>query len=188
MNRFISVCITLLLCCTTLVSFAQKCKFDKDETDGFTKEHHRLAPPLRICTDPYWWLQMEQKGDKYFLTIKIRVVSQIRTTLTKGTKILTRFEDGTILELVTEDDVAPSFNAENDESFAAQFAEENQKLLVTKWAVRISVTEDIIRQFSKSPIQLMRTTIGNTEYNMPKAIDRYTRKIVDMAACMLKKD
>ncbi len=186
MKRFNSLCLILLLCCVALTSFAQKCKFEKEETDGFTKEHHRLASSLRICTNPYWWLQMEQKGDKYFFTIRISVTSQIRTTLTKGTKILTRLEDGTILELVAEDDIVPSFNVENDESFAAQFNEDNPKLLVTKWAVRISVTEDMVRQFSRSPIQLMRTTIGNTEYNMPKAIDRYTRKIVDMAACMLK--
>ena len=187
MNRFSTLCVTMLLCSITLTSLAQKCKFEKDETDGFTKEHIRLTPPLRICTDPYWWLQIEQKGDKYFLTIKIRTVSQIRTPLTKGTKILTRFEDGTILELVAEDDVAPSFNVENNESFTTQF-NGVQKELVTKWTVRISATEDMIRQFSKSPIQLMRTTIGNAEYNMPRAVDRYTKKIMEMAGCMLKKD
>lgn len=188
MKRITSVCITLLLCCTTFVSFAQKCKFQKDETDGFTKEHHRLAPSLRICTDPYWWLQMEQKGDKYFVTIRISMLTHIREPLAKGTKILTKLEDGTILELVANDESTPTFNFENDQSFAAQFSDHIEKLFVTKWSVRISVTEDIIRQFSKSPITLMRTTIGTTEYNMPRAVDRYTRKIVDMAACMLKKD
>jgi hypothetical protein len=188
MTRFSTLCVTLLLCSVTLTSFAQKCKFKKDETDGFTKEHHRLAPSLRICTDPYWWLQMEQKGDKYYVTIKIRIVSNIRTTLTKGTSILTKFEDGTILELVAENDVTPSFNVEDDESFANQLTEGKKTLLITQWAVRISVAEYMIRQFSKSPIQLMRTTIGNTEYNMPNAIDRYTRKIMDMAICMLKKE
>lgn len=188
MNLLNTFCFALLLCSTTFASFAQNCKFEKDETDGFTKEHHRLTHSQRICTDPYWWLQLEQKGDKYFLTIRISLLKQIRETLAKGTKILTKLEDGTILELAADEDATPIFNLENDQSFAAQFSDHIEKLLVTQWAVRISVTEDVIRQLSRSPITLMRTTIGTTEYNMPRAVDRYTRKIVDMAACMLKKD
>lgn len=118
---------------------------------------------------------MEQKKDKFFFNIQIFVLGEVRVRMEQGNKILAKLEDGSIIELVADKEVTPKFDL-----YANSVS--------TEWAIHISISEDDMKKFSLSPIQLMRTTIGGTEYNMPDAGPRYTAKITEMAACMLKKD
>lgn len=67
---------TLLL--LSVNSYAQNCKFHKDETDPFTKEHVRSSGPIRLSVTPIWWAQLEQKGTSYSLMLNISLIKQVR--------------------------------------------------------------------------------------------------------------
>ena len=125
-----------------------------------------------ISKIPNWYLVMERKGSKYSITFSILALSEVRMVMTKGTKLLLKLEDGTMMEFTAENEVVPSFDVAG--------------AIYTHWDMKVPVTEDQIKQFSKSAISIMRTTIGDKEYNMPDAHDRYTNKIMANAACMLE--
>lgn len=167
---FLSVVLLLL---QAISSFAQDCKFFKDEKDPFTKEHVRSTKEIHISAVPWWWIKLEQKGTQYSMTLIIFQRKEIRVHISQGTKIMTKLEDGTVLELEAQEEAVPTFNVEQ------------QTFIVTQWTVHISLTEKQLKKLSTSPIELMRTTIGSDECNMPKPNAKGVNKVMEYAACLL---
>ena len=179
MNRLIPLCLVLILNTFPAVLFAQKCNFEKNEIDGFSKEQMKISPRLKVSNAPFWLVQMEQKGAKYYFTFTATAQSEIRAVMVKGTKLLVKLDDGTVMEFAADKDIVPAFDVEA--GFGKQY-------VITQWNIRASVTAEQVKQFSNSPISLMRTVIDDKEYNMPSPHDRFTNKVMAMASCMLEKD
>jgi hypothetical protein len=172
MKKTILLSVALLLL-QTISSFAQDCKFFKDEKDPFTKEHVRATKEIRISAVPWWWIKLEQKGSQYSMTLVIFQRKEVRVNLAQGTKIMTKLEDGTVLELEAQEEAVPTFNVEQ------------QAIIVTQWTVHISLTEKQLKKLSNSPIELIRTTIGTDECNMPKPHAKGVNRVMEYAACLL---
>ena len=174
MKKLIPVFIALLFCFGAVHAFAQDCDFQKDEMDAFTKQRYRSSELMKLSLAPFWWMLMEQKSDKYFITMQIFVLKEMREQVKKGTKVMAKLEDGTIVELTAMDDVSPSFNFESG-------------YIVSQWTVKSEVSDEQMMQLSKSPIELMRTKIGSQDLDMPKAVKKGIKKVMNMAGCMLQK-
>lgn len=157
-----------------VLAHGQKCKFDKDETDGFTNERVRTSN-IRLGKIPLWWLIMEQTGNKYYFTYYLNVLKEVRDIMPKGTKILTKLENGTIIELETEQDIIPTHNVEGT-------------VIVTCWKPKIEVSAEKMKLFSSSPAELLRTTISEQPTEPRELKGKQGEKIKDIATCLLKKD
>src|SRR5476649_2525648 len=92
---------------------AQKCKFDIEAKDKFTGELVRSSKFKAGGAFYSWWLQLQEKGGKYYMTYQIAVNGKVDEPIRKGSKILMKLEDNTIVELEIDQDYNPQQNVEN---------------------------------------------------------------------------
>ncbi len=173
MKKGVFIIVALLLSSLSLITSAQKCKFDKEEVDAFSKEYRRSTDYMKISKAPMWWIQFEQRDKSYYMTVFISLLKEVREPIKKDSKIMVKLKDGQILEFVITEDVASVVNVEQ------------QRFIVSQWTPKVAVTEDQLKKLSSSPIEQVRTTVGGNECNMPEAVNRGTEKVMNMAACLL---
>lgn len=173
MNKLLLGCMVSGIMMFSAGAYAQKCDFETDEADPFTKEHVRASGLIRISGVPRWWVKMEQKGAKKTMALTIFKMKEVKANIARGTKMQIKLEDGTVLEPTVAEDATPTFNVEQ------------QMYIVSQWNVTLELSEDMLQQLSKSPIELIRTKVGSEECNMPDAVGRNTKKVMELAKCML---
>ncbi len=163
----------ILLCCTLPnVILAQKCKFDKEDKDPFTNEMVR-SEMVKFGKKLLWWANMEQNGQKYYATFYIGQHKDMVDMMTKGTKILLKLENGTIVTLETTSDQSPIRNVEG-------------LVIVTQWTPKIELTKEQLQQLSSSPTENIRTYISGKELYPPEISGKQGRKMMDIAHCLLE--
>ncbi len=173
MRPFIAFVALLLVSFCNTNGYAQKCNFDVDETDPFTKETHKATELIRLSGVPRWWMKLEQKGENYLVTLHIFKVKEVRAVLAKDTKIMAKLEDGNTVEFTVENDVNPTVNVEQ------------MAIIVSQWTAVCKTSKEDLSKLSKSPIAFMRTNIGGEEVNMPEVHDKGVNKVVKFAGCLL---
>lgn len=101
----------------SFASQAQKCKYDFDKTDPFTKESvksstFKLGPKVIDGRKNYevgWTMTLEKNGKDDYISFKIILFGKFDEGMAKGQKIYLRLENDQMIELVSENDVLPSY-------------------------------------------------------------------------------
>ncbi len=159
------------------VLLAQKCKFDKETTDKFTNEHIR-ASKFQVGGAFYrWFILMEQKGDKCFMTYQISVHGKVDDPITKDSKILMKLEDNSIVELVVDQDYNPQQNVENTGTA--------NPFISSMWLPKGELSKDQMKSLSSSTITAIRVKIAGKDLDSPEISAKQAKKLKETAACML---
>lgn len=167
--------IFLVLCCLFVVtadSFAQKCHLDEDKKDPFSGEIVRSYKHEFVTNTTIWWMQFDQKGKEFTATLASTILGREPIISAANTKILFKLENGTILELVTDNDVKPFFMSDG----------------FTRWIIPMKLSEPQLKQFSESPITDIRYKIESREMTCANLKGKHAEKIMNGAKCMLRKD
>lgn len=168
----------LLLLCVMLMaagSYAQKCDFDKDETDAYSKEHYRMVKHNFGNLRKMWVFIMEQKGDQYFVTVNMAEIGDfIRNVAKEGTNLKLKLENNTIVEVPVVADAVPS----------VQLMGSN---INSQWLIKCSVTPDKMKILSENPITGMRINMGDRDFDAPDLKSKQSNKIMGSAKCLLTK-
>jgi hypothetical protein len=168
----LSICAVVLLLLSAGSSYAQ-CSFDTDKKDDFTGENVRSSR-VRIGTLLYsWWLLMEQKGTKYYMTVQSASTGKVDDIIPKGSKILFKLENGKVVEMIVTEDCVPSHSVQSN-------------TIVSMWLPKGELTKETMQQISESGISLIRMSIGGKDFNSPEPTNKETRKTRELAECMVK--
>ena len=151
---------------------AQKCKFEVDKKDEFTNQHVRSVRHKIGNMFYSWWLLMEQKGDKYYMTVQSATTGKVDDIIYKGSKILFKLENGKIIELVTDEDCIPSHNVVST-------------TIITMWLPKGQLSKDDMTQLSESEITGIRMKVGDKDFDSPDVGGKVARKIKESAVCFL---
>ncbi len=112
-----SLIIALSIAALPLVSSAQKCKYDVDKADPFTKEMIqsttlKIGPKVINGRKNYevgWTMTFEKNGKDKFIAFKVIMFGKFDEIVEPGQKVLLRLEDDTIIELVADKQVLPVY-------------------------------------------------------------------------------
>ena len=138
---------------------AQKCKFDKEEKDKFTGQKVRSSR-FKVGGAMYsWWILMEQKGDKNYMTYQIAVNGKVDESIRKGSKILMKLEDNSIVELEIDNEYNPTQSVEGTAS--------GSPFIVSMWLPRGELSKDQMKSLSASNIAAIRINIANKDLDSP---------------------
>lgn len=166
----------ILVTCSSSISFAQKCKFDTDKKDDFTNEHVRSAK-FKIGDFFYsWWILIEQKGSKYYMTVQSATTGKIDDVIAEGGKVLFKLESGKILELVVSEDCVPNHNVINSTT---------NPTITTTWLPKGELSKEDMTQLSQSELSLIRMNIGGKDFDSPKPSGKEAKKLLQSANCFL---
>ena len=155
--------------------YAQKCKFDSDKEDEFTKEHVRSVKHPIGSILFRWWMLMEQKGPKFELTLQVSTTGKMDDVFAKGSKMLFKLENGKVVEIVADADYMPAFHVESN-------------TIITNWLPKGVVSEENMKALSESPITAVRVNVANKDVNAPNITGKEADKIQQSATCFLMKD
>ena len=114
MNRLVILCFLIF---SPLLSIAQKCKYDIDKADPFTKEMvqsttFKIGPKTingKKNMEVGWTMTFEKNGKGKFIGFKVIMFGKFDEVVEVGQKVYLRLEDDTILELVTDKQVIPGY-------------------------------------------------------------------------------
>ena len=178
MNKIIRLMVlAMALTVASSAVMAQKCKFDKEEKDKFTNQKVRSSK-FKVGGAFYsWWILLEEKGDKYFMTYQIAVNGKVDETIKKGSKILMKLEDGNIVELEIDQDYNPTQNVEG--------AGTGNAFISSMWLPKGELTKEQMQKLSASPIVAIRINIAGKDLDSPDISKKQGNKLRETAACML---
>jgi|SRR6185312_13007576 len=166
----------LLLMFSPMILAQKKCKFDKDEKDKFTNEHVRSSR-FSVGGMMYrWYILLEQKGDKYYMTYQIAVNGKVDDPITKGTKILMKLGNDSIVELVVDQDYAPQQSVVNNG---------DNPFIASMWLPKGQLSKDQMKKLSMSPIVAIRINIAGKDLDSPNMSSKESEKLEQTSACML---
>lgn len=166
----------LLLLFSTMILAQKKCKFDKDEKDKFTNEHVRSSK-FQVGGMMYrWYILLEQKGDKYYMTYQIAVNGKVDDPITKGTKILMKLANDSVVALVADQDYTPQQSVVNNG---------DNPFIATMWLPKGELSKDQMNKLSASPIVAIRTNIAGKDLDSPNFSSKESEKLEQTSACML---
>lgn len=98
-------------------AMAQKCRYDVDKTDAFSKEQVRSTTlkigPQTIDTrknrEVGWTMTFEKKGKDNFIAFKVIMFGKFDEVVQSGQKVYLRLADDKIIELIAETPVLPAY-------------------------------------------------------------------------------
>ena len=152
---------------------AQKCHFDVDKKDDFSGEHVRNVR-IKVGNMFYaWWVLLEQKGPKYFVTVQSASTGRVENTIPKGSKVLFKLDNGKVVEMVVGEECVPSYSVQSN-------------TIITMWLPKGEVSKDVMKELSESPMTLIRMKIGDKDFDSPGASGKEGRKMMESAACLLQ--
>lgn len=169
----LAACILAVTAITSTNTFAQKCHFDVDKKDDFSGEHVRNVR-VKVGTFFYaWWVLLEQKGPKYFITVQSATTGKVDNVIPKGSKVLFKLDNGKVVEMIVSDECVPAFSVQSN-------------TIVTTWLPKGEVSKEIMKQLSESPTTMIRMNIGGKDFDSPGASGKEGRKMAESAACLLQ--
>lgn len=151
-------------------AFAQKCKFDEDETDPMTEV--RFVRNY-IKHKNYLKMAYYRKGETNRVEMYATFVGERNFMVLAGTELSLKLGDGTIETFELAQDASPT-------SFVSPGATQ----VMTSYALSFSCTEEQIRRLSKHGYTVLRTKLGDFEITHEVKAKR-TKETAEKAACML---
>jgi hypothetical protein len=172
--------ITLLLAMFCLVAinglYAQKCDFDKDELDAYSKQKYRMVKHVFGSMVKKWVFIMEQKGDKYYVTLNMAENGDfIRNVAKAGTDLLMKMDNGTVVTATVETDAVPSVQLVNGNT-----------AINSQWMIKCVVTPEKLKLLSEALITGMRINMGDRDFDSPELKSKQGERIKQSAACLLQ--
>lgn len=107
----------LILSTSTMTATAQKCKYDVDKTDPFSKEQVRsttlkIGPQTidsRKNREVGWTMTFEQKGGNHYIAFKVILLGKRDEVMQQGQKAYLRLANDKIVILTAAAEVLPSY-------------------------------------------------------------------------------
>ncbi len=157
-----------------MVLHAQNCEFDIDKKDARSNEVIRSVT-LPIGPHAYsWTITLEQRGEKYFISLAIKWGEKYKDTILQGDKIKFTLEDGNKVILIANKVYLPSYVVDNH-------GED-----ITTYFPKGELKKSALELLSKSSIDKIRLNLGGKIKEVTKISGRETRDIMASAACLLQ--
>jgi hypothetical protein len=167
----------LLFLATTQSAFAQKCKFDTEKKDDFTNENVRSSK-FKVGDFFYsWWILIEQKGPKYYMTIQSATTGKIDDIIPKGAKVMLKLDNGKIVSYTLSEDCVPNHNVIN--------AGTSNPTITSTWLPKGELSKEDMTALSQAELVVIRMNIGGKDFDSPKPSGKEAKKIMQSAGCFL---
>jgi hypothetical protein len=121
-----------------------------------------------------WQMTLMQKGEKYFIGMRIIQGGDIRYIIKQGEKIMILLENGKIVELEMDKDYLPVANV-------------GAGGITTLWLTNSEVDRKTMKRLSRSPITDIKVVIQGVDIVMDskKLKDKQVNAIMDAATCII---
>ncbi len=165
--------IPLVVCTAVSVSaHAQKCDLDVDKTDEYTKEHvkegtNKVGPAMW-----HWKLTLKQSGSKYGWEMQIKWGKHFVDPIKKGDVLFCKLENGKVIQLVADNDYAPSHVASDD------------GFIVTTYLPKGDLSADDMKALSESPVNGIRVMLAGQKFE-PDISSKQGAAIQTTAKCII---
>ncbi|PSK90099.1 hypothetical protein [Taibaiella chishuiensis] len=165
----------LILTAATTATMAQKCRYDVDKTDAFSKEQLRSTTlkigPQTIDTrknrEVGWTMTFEQKGGNRFIAFKVIMLGKRDDVVQQGQQAYLRLANDKIIILTAETDVLPSYMT--------------GLAVYTHYDLRFKTDAAAITALSESPATDFKLETGSRE--IAAELGKKGEKIMETAAC-----
>lgn len=171
MKRILPILLAVAFVAVVSPEANAQCKYVKESKDAFSGESIKKATNLALGPW-YWTMTLEQKGDKYFIGMKIVQSGDIRYTIGAGEKIMIKLENEKIVELEMSQDYPP-------------VAQVMGTTIVTLWVTNTEVDRKMMKRLSRSPITDVKVVIQGIDVVLPKVKDRQANAIMNSATCII---
>jgi len=167
----------LLTALSSTQAIAQKCKFDIDKKDDFSNEHVRGAK-FKVGDFFYsWWILIEQKGTKYYMTVQSATTGKIDDIIPKGSKVMLKLDNGKIKSYILSEDCVPNHNVINTNTA--------NPTITSTWLPKGELSKDDMVALSQSELVVIRMNVGGKDFDSPKPSGKEARKLMQSANCFL---
>lgn len=171
MKNILIICSLIIL---PLASFAQKCKYDVDKADPFTKEMvqsttFKIGPKTingKKNMEVGWTMTFEKNGKDKFVGFKVILFGKFDEIVEVGQKVYLRLEDDTILELVVGKQVLPVYMT--------------GMAVYTHYNLRLKVEDETIQKLAQSGLTNFKMQMNERE--IVAEISKGD-KVMNIAAC-----
>ena len=160
----------ILAAATPIIASAQ-CKYVKESKDAFSGEAVKKATDLAL--GPWMWtVSLEQKGDKYFIGMKVVTNGDVRYVIPKGDKIMIKLENEKFVELEMQQDYPP-------------VAQVYGTSILTLWVTKTEVEAKMMKRLARSPITDVKVVVQGVDLVLPKVKEKQVNAIMNSAACIM---
>lgn len=165
----------LLAGAAALPATAQKCKYDVDKTDPFSKEQVR-SKTLKIGPETIntrknrevgWTMTFENKGQDHFIGFKLIMLGKLDDVMATGQKAYLRLADDKIITLVADVEVLPAYLT--------------GIAVYTHYNLRFKTEAESIAALSAAPVTDFKLETGNQE--ITAELGKKGTQIMETAAC-----
>lgn len=152
-----SLIITLSLFALTFAAHAQKCKYDVDKTDPFTKEAVKsttlkIGPKIINGKKNYevgWTITLEKNGNESYVNFKVIMFGKFDESVEPGQKVYLRLGNDRIMELTAEKQVLPVYMT--------------GLAVYTHYDLRFKVNAETLQQLSEAPVTNFKMQLNERE-------------------------
>jgi hypothetical protein len=160
------------LCCFSVPVFTYaQCKAITEKKDPFTSEITRYA---YLSLGPMSWAYgtvLEQKGDKYYFTLKVVANGVIHESFPAGKTAMIKLSNGNVIELKLENDLPPLHNA-------------NTSTFGTIWLMKQEMSASEFKKLAGAPITDVKVEVPGRETDLlPKITSKQTNNIMEAVRC-----
>lgn len=176
MNK--SILLFTVIMCFALNIFAQNCKSIKEKKDSFTGQIERSASVTFGSLTSKWIIEFSQTNDQTTMKWGIAMTGEYNQFIEKGTSLLLKLKDETILNLATIEQSNP----------VTQVASGGSAVNVYSiYYLKFNLSNETLNQLAKSPIIDLKIEIPNQKINNPKIKEKQMEGIREVCECLLKK-
>ena len=143
MTKFLGLGILFFFLASMQLS-AQKCKFDYEKEDPLTGAQTKGNT---FTVKVYWKIGFNKVGDKYTISMWLRMNGQVRDIITPENNIVFKLENGEIITVFANDSYVGRSQA-------------TQNGVLTVYDAIFAVSEDDIKKLAASPLTYVRMPIG----------------------------
>jgi hypothetical protein len=165
----------LMLGTATLPAMAQRCKYDVNKTDAFTKEQV-LSTTLKIGPQTIdtrknreagWTMTFEKKGKDHFITFKVIMFGKFDDVVQSGQKVYLRLANDSIIEFTAITQVLPAYRT--------------GLAVYTHYDLKFRTSAADIEALSAAPVTDFKLETGVKE--IVAELGKKGEKIMETAAC-----
>ncbi|MDR3680979.1 MAG: hypothetical protein P4L41_13525 [Flavipsychrobacter sp.] len=164
------------LVCFATNTFAQDCKHVDETTDAFTNKTTKSAKITIGKGGTKWLIEFNQSEGVTTMKWGIAMVGEYNQQFDKGTKLLLKLENGTVLTLATTEASAPVTQAVNGGAYGVA--------IFSTYYLKYDLSKESLTSLSGSPIADFKIDIPDQKIKNPNMTDKQTEKIKDVCTCL----
>lgn len=148
-------------------AIGQKCKFEKNEVDPITGEKIVEVKAFIKADKKTLYSYLNRTDDKYNIRFIIRLGGKHNYTIPQGSKAIFKFDDGEVLELFSESETIPTYNA-NDH-------------ILSSYRPTYNIPKEAIKKMSEKEVSFIRIYVSdklNLDFNIKEKMRVKFQKIV----------